>query len=111
MRNGQLVMNIEDVITNYIFSCIKNGNQIMYFSDNKQLLINEEVDKWNKLNSIMDNTKRIVGHKTNAKNGEPIYVLHHTDDVTSVIIPMERFVIFPVYEDFMYQLKRDLEIE
>ena len=81
----------------------------MVFTDNLQILEGDEIDKWNRINGLTDNTPRVVGHKTTARGGEPIYVIHHVNDISSVIIPMERCEIFPMYEDFMYQLKADLK--
>ena len=100
---------LDEIITPYTFGLIKNGNPFMVFTDNLQILEGDEIDKWNRINGLTDNTPRVVGHKTTARGGEPIYVIHHVNDISSVIIPMERCEIFPMYEDFMYQLKADLK--
>ena len=100
---------LDEIITPYTFGLIKNGSPFMVFTDNLQILEGDEIDKWNRINGLTDNTPRVVGHKTTARGGEPIYVIHHVNDISSVIIPMERCEIFPMYEDFMYQLKADLK--
>ena len=100
---------LDEIITPYTFGLIKNGSPFMVFTDNLQILEGDEIDKWNRINGLTDNTPRVVGHKTTARGGEPIYVIHHVNDISSLIIPMERCEIFPMYEDFMYQLKADLK--
>lgn len=100
---------LDEIITPYTFDLIKNGSPFMVFTDNLQILEGDEIDEWNRINGLTDNTPRVVGHKTTAREGEPIYVIHHVNDISSVIIPMERCEIFPMYEDFMYQLKADLK--
>lgn len=100
---------LSEIITPYTYGLIKNEKPFMVFTDNLNVLEGEEIDEWNRMNGVLDNTPRVVGHKTTTRRGEPIYVIHHVNDISSIVIPMERCKIFPIYEDFMYQLKKDLQ--
>jgi hypothetical protein len=95
----------EELFTKYIHSLMQQGKAFMVFPDNKQILIEEEVDEWNKVNGITNDTPRILYHHTTTSNGNG-YVVHYTEDITSVLVPDD--VINMNYEDFVIRANADL---
>ena len=46
---------IENLITPYIYELMKNGDDIMLFPDNKQIILNEEIEEWNDVHDCLNN--------------------------------------------------------
>lgn len=76
---------IENLITPYIYELMENGDDIMLFPDNKQIILNEEIEEWNDMHDCLNNqTDRITFY--NHIDG---YVIHRhgiKGGVTDILI-------------------------
>lgn len=79
---------IEKLITPHIYELMVNGDDIMLFPDNKQIILNEEIEEWNFTHESINNpTDRI----TFFNHGEG-YVIHRhgiKGGVTDIVIAMQ----------------------
>ena len=79
---------IEKLITPYIYELMVNGNDIMLFPDNKQIILNEEIEEWNFTHESINNlTDRI----TFFNHGDG-YVIHRhgiKGGATDILIAMQ----------------------
>lgn len=79
---------IEKLITPYIYELMVNGDDIMLFPDNKQIILNEEIEEWNFTHDYINNpTDRI----TFFNHGDG-YVIHRhgvKGGVTDILIAMQ----------------------
>lgn len=79
---------IEKLITPYIYELMTEGNDIMLFPDNKQIILNEEIEEWNFTHESINNlTDRI----TFFNHGDG-YVIHRhgvKGGVTDILIAMQ----------------------
>ena len=79
---------IEKLITPYIYELMVNGDDIMLFPDNKQIILNEEIEEWNFTHESINNpTDRI----TFFNHGEG-YIIHRhgiKGGVTDILITMQ----------------------
>ena len=79
---------IEKLITPYIYELMVNGNNIMLFPDNKQIILNEEIEEWNFTHESINNpTDRI----TFFNHGDG-YVIHRhgiKGGATDIVITMQ----------------------
>lgn len=73
----------KELFTEHIFSLMKEEKDFMVFTDNKQLLVNEEVDEYIKVHGIMSPEKRIMYHCVSGKG----YAVNYTDSIYTVTIP------------------------
>lgn len=103
MRNITDTYSVEELFTEYIFSLIKQEKDFMVFPDNKQILIEDEVDEWNKIHGLTDVTERILYHCVYEK-GQPIgYAIKDTNYLTSLLVPYD--LIEMNYNHFIERLK------
>ena len=100
--------SVEDLFTEYIFSLMKQKKNFMVFPDNKQILIEDEVDEWNKNHGLTDETERILYHYVEVKNNRG-YIVYATEFITNIIIPID--VIEKDYNEFIKQIKEDLDVK
>ena len=91
-----------ELFTEYIFSLMKQGKTFMMFPDNSQLLIEDEIDEWNRTHGLMDETERMMYHQY----GENGYIAHYSKTPTNVFVPLE--MIKWSYEDFIKQCEKDV---
>ena len=91
-----------ELFTEYIFSLMKEGKMFMMFTDNKQVLVEEEVDEWNKVNGITNDTERTLYHQY----GDKGYIVHHSSELTSVFVPIE--MLKWNYDNFIKQCEKDV---
>ena len=84
----------EELFTEYIFELMKARKSFMVFVDNKQVLVDEEVDEWNIVNGILNSTERLIYHPLS--NG---YVVTHTGSITNVLTPFD--AMKNGYEEFI----------
>lgn len=79
---------IEKLIISYIYELMANGDDIMLFPDNKQIILNEEIEGWNfTYESITNPTDRI----TFFNHGDG-YVIHRhgiKGGATDIVIAMQ----------------------
>lgn len=79
---------IEKLITPYIYELMVNGDDIMLFPDNKQIILNEEIEEWNFTHESINNpTDRI----TFFNHGEG-YIIHRhgiKGGATDIVIAMQ----------------------
>lgn len=82
---------IENLITPYIHGLMVNGDDIMLFPGNKQVILNEEIEEWNDVHDCCNNqTDRIT--YTNHGDG---YVIHRhgiNGSVTDILISMQDII-------------------
>ena len=97
---------VEELFTEYIFSLMKQKKNFMLFPDNKQILIEDEVDEWNKNHGLTDETERILYHCISDKTYEG-YVVNSIGSITNIIVPFNG--IEKDYNEFIEQVKKDLE--
>lgn len=93
----------EEIFTEYIFSLMKQRKDLMVFVDNNQVLIDEEIDEWNKVNGITNKTERLMYHCF----GNDGYVVNYTEGITNVTAPFDTLEMS--YEEFIKQCKEDLK--
>ena len=74
----------EDLFTRYIFELMQERKTFMVFTYNNQILIDDEVDEWNKVHGITNETERLIYHPI-----EKGYVVHLSSAITSVLTPFE----------------------
>ena len=101
---------VEELFTEYILSLMKQKKNFMVFPDNKQILIKDEVDEWNKTHGLTNETERILYHCVYVKNilGYVIgYVIHPTKFISDITVPFN--LIEKNYNEFIEQAKKDLE--
>lgn len=91
-----------ELFTEYIFSIMKQGKTFMMFPDNKQILIEEEVDEWNRIHGFMDDTERIMYHQYGTEG----YIAHYSSEITNVFVPLE--MLKWSYERFISQCEEDV---
>lgn len=78
---------LRKLFTPCIYSLMRDRSEIMLFPDNGQLLVDEEIDEWNKENGLNDPTKRILyGYHNHNHNGK-FYTVKSTDYGTTLTIP------------------------
>jgi hypothetical protein len=109
MRNNGKWFNeftTEELFTEHIHSLMQQGKAFMVFPDNKQILIEEEVDEWNKVNGVTDSTPRILYHHTTPTPYGDEYIVYYTGSMTSVLVPDNE--INMKYEDFVVTVNEDL---
>lgn len=99
---------VEELFTEYIFSLMKQKKNFMIFPDNKQILIEDEVDEWNKNHGLTNETERILYHYVPSK-GFPGYAINPTECISCVSVPYE--LIEKDYNEFIKQTKIDLEVD
>lgn len=92
----------EELFTEYIYSLMKQGKDFMIFPDNKQVLIDNEIDEWNRIHGINDNTERLIYHHLYVSG----YVINYTKAITSVLVPFD--VLKKEYNEFIEQIETDL---
>ena len=92
----------KQLFTEYIYSLMKQKKNFMVFPDNKQVLIDEEVDEWNMVNGITDSTERLIYHRV----GNDGYVVNYTEGITTVMVPVG--LIEKSYDDFIKQCEEDV---
>lgn len=104
--NGKLFRKFatRDVFTEYIYSLMKRGERFMVFPDNNQILIDEELDEWNKVNGLLDTTERLLYHKV--RDG---YVIHCANNPTNILVHIR--LLEKNYEDFILQVEEDLNFK
>lgn len=98
---------VKELFTEYIFSLMKQKKNFMVFPDNKQILIEDEVDEWNKTHGLTNETERILYAYIIDKNKNDGYVIHPTKFITDMTVPFD--LIEKNYNDFIKQVKIDLE--
>ncbi|MBQ9657206.1 MAG: hypothetical protein IJV31_01005 [Clostridia bacterium] len=79
---------IEKLITPYIYELMVNGNNIMLFPDNKQIILNEEIDEWNFTHESINNP---IDRITFFNHGDG-YVIHRhgiKGGATDIVIAMQ----------------------
>ena len=91
-----------ELFTEYIFDLMKQRKEFMVFTDNNQILIDDEMDEWNLVNGITNPTERLIYHCINDE-----YVISHTDSITNVMVPYGLFEIS--YEDYIKQCEEDVQ--
>lgn len=92
----------KQLFTEYIYSLMKQEKNFMVFPDNKQVLIDEEVDEWNMVNGITDPTERLIYHRV----GNDVYVVNYTEGITTVMVPVG--LLEKSYDDFIKQCEEDV---
>ena len=92
--------NTEELFTEYIFNLMKERKTFMMFPDNKQILIDDEVDEWNKVHGLLDKTERLIYHPI-----EKGYVVHFSNAITNVLTPFD--VMENGYEEFIRTVNED----
>ena len=90
----------EELFTEFIYALMVNRRTFMVFPDNKQILIDDEVDKWIKENGIMNETERLIYHPITKG-----YVINHTASIINVAVPFG--LIDMGYEEFIKITKED----
>lgn len=90
-----------ELFTEYLLSLMKDKKTFMVFSDNNQVLIDEEVDEWLKVNGVTNPTERLLYRPI--KYG---YTVHYSKAITNVMIPYEEIAMD--YEDFIDQAEKDM---
>lgn len=79
---------IEKLITPYIYELMVNGDDIMLFPDNKQIILNEEIEEWNFTHECINNPiDRIIFFN----HGEGYTIHRHgiKGGVTDILIAMQ----------------------
>lgn len=99
---------VEELFTEYIFSLMKQKKSFMVFPNNKQILIEDEVDEWNKTRGLTNETERILYHYVSSKKNSG-YVVHPTKFITDITVPFD--IIKKDYNEFIKQAKIDLEVK
>ena len=98
---------VEELFTEYIFSLMKQKKNFMIFPDNKQILIEDEVDEWNKNHGLSNEIERILYHYVPSKIN-PGYVVCPTKFITDITVPFD--LLEKNYNEFVKQAKIDLEM-
>lgn len=96
---------VKELFTEYIFSLMKQKKSFMVFPNNKQILIEDEIDEWNKIHGLTNETDRILYHCVNGKNVG--YVVHPTKFISDITVPFD--LLEKDYNEFIKQAKIDLE--
>lgn len=96
---------LQKLFTPYIHYLMCDGSEIMLFPDNGQILVDEEIDKWNKENGLSDPTKRVLYHNHNGK----FYSVKYTDYGSDLTIPYT--AINREYLAFLKDIQEDLAEE
>ena len=91
-----------ELFTEYILTLMKQHKDFMVFPDNNQILIEDEVDEWNKVNGITDPTERLIYHGIDSG-----YVVHHTESITNVLVP--KGLLKKSYDEFIAQCEEDVQ--
>lgn len=91
-----------ELFTEYILSLMKKNENFMVFPDNKQVLIEEEVDEYLQIHGFLNPTPRLMFHLL--CDG---YVVNYTHAITNVLVPFEE--ISMDYEDFIRQVEEDMK--
>lgn len=79
---------IEKLITPYIYESMVNGDDIMLFPDNKQIILNEEIEGWNFAHESINNP---IDRITFFNHGDG-YVIHRhgiKGGATDIVIAMQ----------------------
>ena len=90
----------EELFTEFIYELMIKRKTFMVFPDNQQILIDDDVDEWNKVNGILDTTERLIYHPV--KNG---YVVTYTESILTVTIPFG--LLDMGYEEFIQITNED----
>ena len=94
---------IEKLITPYIYELMVNGDDIMLFPDNKQIILNEEIEEWNFTHESINNP---IDRITFFNHGDG-YVIHRhgiKGGATDIVIAMQdiqkgyEYLINPPFE-------------
>lgn len=94
---------LDEIFTEYIYSLMQEKKNFMVFTDNKQILIEDEIDEWNLIHGLTNITPRIM-YKYIAGKG---YSVKYTNDLVSLMIPSEE--ICNEYTVFINKVKEDLD--
>ena len=90
----------EELFSEFIYSLMINRKTFMVFPDNKQILIDDEVDEWIKTHDLLDETERLIYRPLNKG-----YVVIHSDSITNVTTPFD--AMENGYEEFIKSVNED----
>ena len=92
------------MFTSYIHELMLQKKSFMVFSDNDQILIEDEVEEWNHIHGLTNDTERVMYHYVYDEDETKVhYRVKHTNSITTLLIPT--FCIPKNYEDFIKVLK------
>ena len=79
---------IEKLITPYIYKLMVNGDDIMLFPDNKQIILNEEIEEWNFTHESINN---LIDRITFFNHGDGYVIYRHgiKGGATDIVIAMQ----------------------
>ena len=91
------------MFTSYIHELMLQKKSFMVFPDNDQILIENEVEEWNNIYGLTNDTERIMYHYVyDTDKTKEHYRIKHTNSITTLLIPT--FCIPKNYEDFIKAL-------
>ena len=75
----------------------------MVFPDNNQILVEDEIDEWNNIHGLTNDTERVMYYYVyDTDKTKEHYRIKHTNSITTLLIPT--FCIPKSYEDFIKAL-------
>lgn len=78
---------IEKLITQYIYDLMKAGNDIMLFPDNQKIILNDEIEEWNDIHGVWNETDRFTFY--NYREGYVIHRHGRHGSVYDILISMQ----------------------
>ena len=103
LNNGKFFREFtaRELYTEYIFSLMKEKKEFMVFPDNKQVLIEEEMEEWIDTHDFLDPTPRLFYKKF--CDG---YIVRYANAITNVFVP--EWELQGNYEEFIKQTEEDM---
>ena len=91
------------MFTNYIHELMLQKKNFMVFPDNNQILIEDEIEEWNNIHGLTNDTERVMyQYVYDTDKTKEHYRIKHTNIITTLLIPT--FCITKSYEDFIKAL-------
>lgn len=92
------------MFTSYIHELMLQKKSFMVFPDNDQLLVEDEVEEWNDIYGLTNNTERVMYYYVyDEDETKAHYRIKHTNSITTLLIPI--CCIPRNYDDFITILK------
>ena len=91
------------MFTEYIHELMLQKKDFMVFPDNNQILVEDEIDEWNNIHGLTNDTERVMYYYVyDTDKTKEHYRIKHTNSITTLLIPT--FCIPKSYEDFIKAL-------
>jgi hypothetical protein len=95
------------MFTRHIHELMLQEKDFMFFPDNNQILIENEVTEWNNIHGLTDDTERVMYHYVYDEDvAKAHYRIKHTDSITTLLVPIE--ATRKNHEDFIEEIKNKI---